>query len=189
MIDKFVMLEFLAAREEAQPGSYPSGGTLFREAAHLEPQPTLVMNNITRVLADLRRLGWIEWVFHPWPRDEVEPQPHSLTEGNMQQVHEISISDRGHQTLAGRRESHAGMQINFTNSTVGQLALGDINNVDLTTILLGAERQLDAVKASEEEKDRVRQTLHKLRDTGQALAVGASSELLATVLRKALGLG
>lgn len=189
MIDKFVMLEFLVVREDGQAGAYPSAGMLFADAAHLEPDRAQVRNNITRALADLRRLGWIDWIYYTPPSGAPEPAPHLLSDQDIQQVHEISVSDRGHQILAGRRQSQLGMQINFINSTVGQLALGDVNNVDLSTILIGAERQLDTIDAPAEEKTRVRQVLHQLRDAGTALATGASGELLAAALRKALGLG
>lgn len=189
MIDKFVMLDFLAAREDSQPGSYPSGNDLFATAAHLEEQPSLVRNNVTNALADLRRLGWIDWVFQPWPNSQAEPRADLIGEREIQQTSRIAISSKGHEALAERRRSKANLQINFIDSTVGQLAFGDITNVDLFTIIAGAERELETSSVPEEEKSKVRAILHELRDTGKALAVGASGELLATLIRRAVGLG
>jgi hypothetical protein len=188
VIDKFVMLEFLADREDAQPGVYPSGGTLFADAGHLEEQQPLRNNSVTRALADLRRLGWIDWVFRPTPRYQEEPRAQLLTEENIQQVGDIAVSDAGYRALADRR-AKVGTQLNFINSTIGQVVHGDVNNIDLTAILIAAERELDHLDAPAEEKSRVRQALHQIAEVGKATATGVTSELLATTLRRALGLG
>lgn len=188
MIDKFVMLEFLADREDAQPGVYPAGGMLFGAAGHLETQQPLRNNSVTRALADLRRLGWIDWVFHASPRYQEEPRAHLLTEENIQQVGDIAVSDAGYRALADRR-AKVGTQLNFINSTIGQVVHGDVTNVDLTAILVAAERELDQLDAPTEEKSRVRETLHQIAEVGKASAAGVTSELLATALRRALGLG
>lgn len=188
MIDKVVMLEFLAEREAAEPGVYPSGGALFGDARHLEPNPSLVMNNIARALADLRRLGWIEWVYYSSPLGEPEPIPQHLTPDDIQKAHDIAITGRGHDALADRRRAQAGPQFNFYNSPIGQLALGDVTNIDLFTIIARAEEELERIDAPPEDKERARSALRQMAATGKDVATGAASALVALAVRKTIGL-
>ena len=58
----------------------------------------------------------------------------------------------------------------------------------LATILDGAERELDPIEAPAETKEEVRTVLQQMRAAGSTLATGAGAELLAAVVRRALGL-
>jgi len=86
MVDKFQLLEFLANREEGNPGGSLQGSTLLMEAASLETERSLAYNNVTRAIAELKRLGWIEWVYRSRPNGPVEPPAHLITEQDVRNV-------------------------------------------------------------------------------------------------------
>jgi hypothetical protein len=66
---------------------------------------------------------------------------------------------------ASRRQTHtATTQINVVNSTVGQLALGDIHNVTMTAILDAVDRAIDTVDATPEAKQEARTVVQRMRD-------------------------
>jgi hypothetical protein len=74
----------------------------------------------------------------------------------------------------------------FSNSTVGQLALGDITNIDIFVILDAMERSLETIERSAKEKEET--AIQRMREAGGIVASSAAGTVLAAALRQALGL-
>lgn len=101
---------------------------------------------------------------------------------------DIFVTDKGHQALERRSGATSGTQVNIVNSTVGQLALGNVNNIDVKILLEGMERALENMDASEMDKEQARSTIQRMREVGGTVASSTVSNLLAAALRQALGL-
>jgi hypothetical protein len=158
------------------------------EAAVLETERSLAYNNVTRAVAELKRLGWIDWVYDLSPNGSAEPPPHLISQQDLQNVGEIIVSNAGHERLAERRSQAARTQVNIVNSVVGQLALGDLHKIDLFMILAGAERKLDDLDVPAEEKAEARGALHRMREAGTTMLTETVAAVLSDAVRKALGL-
>jgi hypothetical protein len=70
--------------------------------------------------------------------------------------------------------------------TIGQFALGNISNVDLTVLLSAVEQQIEASDADEDVKEEARGKLHALRDLAEKTGTGAGGELIGSALANAL---
>jgi aspartokinase len=84
--------------------------------------------------------------------------------------------------LRNRRPA-AAPQIN-----IGQLAIGDIHNVDMLVLLDAAEARLDSVDASPEAREESRKVIQRMRDVLTSVGPQVVSETLAAALRSVLGL-
>jgi hypothetical protein len=113
---------------------------------------------------------------------------HLFNDGDMQRVRGIVVTEPGHTALAARQKPSPTYQINITESTVGQLALRDIANIDLFVILDAAEQCLDTIDAPQETKEEARSALQRMREAGASIATGAAGSLVATAVRQAIGL-
>ncbi|HET7052448.1 MAG TPA: hypothetical protein VFI09_00855 [Solirubrobacterales bacterium] len=143
-------------------------------------------DSVARAAVHLKRIGYIDWRYVPTPNvDPPEPPLEFIDNGFLQRVQEIHVTAHGHAALAARQQ---GTQINVVNSTVGQLALGNIQNIDVLVILDAMEQSLGAVDASEAEKTEARLTIQRMRDAAANVAGSATSSVLAAALRQALGL-
>jgi hypothetical protein len=187
-VDEFELLAWLAEAEEKNPGALPTGSDVRIQAAHLDRDGQQGPLAVSQALARLRGQGWISWVFMAWPDRPTEPPPHMIDDTIIQQVRDITVTAQRHGVLAARRPPVPTQQINIIGSTVHQLALGNLQNITLATILDGVERELTAIDAPEETKREVRGVLQRIRAAGGALATGAAAEVLAAALRRALGL-
>jgi len=98
------------------------------------------------------------------------------------------VSNAGHERLAERRSQAARTQVNIVNSVVGQLALGDLHNIDLFVILDGAEKKLDELDVSAEDKEKARGVLRRMREAGATMLTDTVAGVLSDAVRKALGL-
>jgi len=78
--------------------------------------------------------------------------------------------------------------VHIVNSTVGQLALGDITNLDVRVLLDAIEASLETVEAPVEVKAEGRQAIARMREAAQSIATTAAGDALAVALRRALGL-
>jgi hypothetical protein len=65
----------------------------------------------------------------------------------LQRTRNITITGPGLAMLAARAPRDVTRQVNIINSTVEQLALGNISNIDVFVILDAAERALDQIDA------------------------------------------
>jgi hypothetical protein len=73
--------------------------------------------------------------------------------------------------------------------TIGQIAFGNISNLDLTVLIAAVEQQVEESDASEETKAEARSRLRQLRDRAADVGTGAAGDLIATALRQVLGVG
>ncbi len=78
--------------------------------------------------------------------------------------------------------------MNIVNSTVGQIALGDIRNIDVFVILKAAEQALEQLEAPDDAKSEARTALRRMRDAGASVISTTAGEVLAAAVRHALGL-
>jgi hypothetical protein len=186
-IDQFDMLAWLAQRERDSPGALPTGAMLRTEAGYLDPAGQGAPA-VSQALARLRGQGWIDWVFSAWPNRTTEPPAHQIDDTTIQQVYDVHVSAPGYAALASKQPPVMTQQVNIVGSTVGQLALGDIRNINLLTILDAAERELERIDAADETRREVRTVLQRMRAAGAAVATGAGAELLGAAIRRALGL-
>jgi hypothetical protein len=187
-VDQFELLAWLADRETQNPGALPTGNDVRIQAAHLDRDQQQGPVAVSQALARLRGQGCISWVFSGWPNRPTEPPSHRIDDTTIQQVCDIAVTTAGYAVLAARRPPIPTQQINIVGSTVGQLALGNLQNVSLVMILDAAERELALMRAPEETKAEVRSALQRMRQVGGTVATGAGAELLASVVRRALGL-
>jgi hypothetical protein len=191
-IDSWELLGWMVDRESREPGAPTMFGTQFvqqAQAAGLATGDDLAMESIARAAAHLKRLGYLGWSYVPTPNvDRPEPRLEFVDSAFIQRVQEIHVTDKGHSAMAAREKDFVGTQINITNSTVGQLALGDIGNIDLMVILDATEKALDKLDATTKEKDEARGVIQRMRDAGGTVASSAISSVLGAALRQALGL-
>jgi len=185
------LLAWLAAREKAHPGEHLTGMTLIQEARGLPGEDADAgrrWDGVARAAAQLHRLKFIDWTYVR-PYNEVGETPHNaMDQQYVQRTENIMIRAEGYAALADRKPAETGTTINITNSIVGQLALGDIGNIDLFVILDAAERSLDELDAPPEAKAEARGVLKRMREAGTAIGTGAVAELLAMAVRRAFNL-
>ena len=187
-VDRFALLDWLVEREDDKPGSELGGPEIMTRAGHLNAGDQYPWMGVARAAAELKRLRCIDWRYESFPDQKQEPPLHLFNEQDMQKVRGIMVTDIGHATLPARRKPIPAQQINIIQSTVGQLALGDIANIDLFVILDAAERCLETIDAPAETKEEARNAIRRMRETGTNIATSAAGSVLATAVRQALGL-
>lgn len=189
-VDPWALLAWMVEREQNEPGSPTLWGTQFlQQAEQLATEERVAWDAIANAAVHLKRLGYIAWTYKPVQNvDPPEPPLQFINGSFLQRVHDIHVTDRGHTAVVSRQKVDPGTQINIINSTVGQLALGDIQNIDIFVLLDAMERSLDQIHASPEDKETARTTLERMRDAAGNVANSAASSVLAAALRQALGL-
>lgn len=158
-----------------------------QEASGLAGSDGTPWDAIARAAGRLRKLGLVDWEYMFWPNESHEPKPELIDGMLLQRTRNILVAGLGHQALAARARSSI-PQVNIVNSTVGQLALADIRNIDVFVILDAAAKALDETDAPEEVKSEARTALRRMRDVGTSVLSSAASEALAAAMRQALGL-
>jgi hypothetical protein len=189
-LDHHALLAALVEREESEPGGTLDGSALMQRFGSLCDDPARAWELIARAAGQLRRLGWIDWRYMLWPKDEGrEPLTQFIDQQNIQQVQDIVVTEKGLAAHASRKEVQVSTtQINVVNSTVGQLALGDIQNVTLTSVLGAVESAIEAVDAAPEAKAEARGVVRQMRETATSFAGSAVGGVIETALRRSLGL-
>lgn len=187
-VDRYALLEWIAQWEEEHPGQALHGTDLMMAAAGLAGSDGRPWAAVALTCGSLRRSRWIEWAYHPFAGGDTEPAPQRIDETSIQRVHDIAVSSEGHAVLATRRHATRGTQVHIVNSTVGQLALGDITNLDVRVLLDAIEARLETVEAPVEVKAEGRQAIARMREAAQSIATTAAGDALAVALRRALGL-
>lgn len=190
-LDRWELLGWMADREDSEPGASTIFGTEFlnRAARDLAPDEPDSFDSVARAAAHLKQVGHIDWTYISVPNvDPPEPRPEFINNSFIQRVHNIYVTDKGQAAIESRRGRRSQTQINITNSTVGQLALGDIANLDIFVILEAMEQSLDSVEAPPAEKEVARGALARMREAGEGVAVSAAGSALSAALRQALGL-
>jgi hypothetical protein len=189
-VDHHALLAALVEREEREPGQSLDGRDLmqrFQGLTHDDPRP---WETLVRAAAQLRRVGWIDWRYMLWPKDEGrEPQPQFIDQQKIQQVQDIVVNERGLAAHASRRQAQvATTQIDVVNSSVGQLAAGDIHNITVAALLNAVEAAIDSVDATSEVKEEARGVIRRMRSAATSVVSSAASGVLAAALRHSLGL-
>lgn len=173
------LLEWIAARER-DPGGHLTGITLIQKASGLpgeDPDTARRWDGVARAAARLHKLGFIEWTYVR-PFNEVGETPYdAMDQQYVQRVRDIMLTGAGYAALKDRAAAEPANTIN-----IGQLALGNITNVDVFVILEAADRLLDQLDAPTEVKDEARGILQRMQSAGQTVASGAAIELLAREL-------
>ena len=186
-VDHMELLAWIAQREDVYPGNSLDGSMLMQETSGLAGSDGVPWDAVARAAGRLRKLELIVWDYMFWPNEAQEPRPEFIDHQLMQRTRNILVTGQGHQALAARAQTPAA-QVNIVNSTVGQVALGDISNIDLFVILKAAEQALDRIDASQEVKSEARSALQRMRDVGSSALSSAASEVLAAAIRQAIGL-
>jgi len=186
-VDRYALLDWLVQWDEDNPGLSLDGTALLMQASGLAGDDGLPWWAVARACGGLRRLKWIDWHYNPLPAEDREPLPQFIDPDALQRTRDIVVTAEGLKALAARKVV-LGTQINIVNPTVGQLALGNISNVDMLVVLDAAEASLDAVDAPAEVKEESRRAIHRMRDVAQSVATTAAGETIAAALRHALGL-
>jgi hypothetical protein len=189
--DHHALLAALVEREQSEPATVLDGSSLMQRFGPLAEDNARAWEVMARAAGQLRRLGWIDWRYMLWPTDEGrEPDPQFINQQNIQKVRDIVVNERGLAAYASRRQTQmATTQINVVNSTVGQLALGDIHNVTMTAILDAVDRAIDTVDATPEAKQEARTVVQRMRDAAGSVVSSTASGVLEAALRHSLGLG
>jgi hypothetical protein len=188
--DHFALLALLVEHDEQEPGNPLSGSNLLQSfGARADPEGPRAWELVTRAAVQLRRLGWIDWQFMLWPQDGgKEPDLFLVDQQKIQQAQDILITEKGLAAHASRKQSEViTTQINITNSTVGQLALRDIHNVTISTVLETIEAAIDTVDATPQAKAEARSVLARLRDGATSFAGSAAGSVIEAALRQSLG--
>lgn len=189
--DHFALLALLVEHDEQEPGNPLSGPDLLqRFGGRADPEGPRGWEVVARAAVQLRRLEWIDWQFMLWPGDRgKEPDLRVFDQQKLQQVRDILVTEKGLAAHASRKQSEvATTQINIINSTVGQLALGDIHNVTVSTVLGTIEAAIDTVDATPEAKAQARTVVGRLREGATSLAGSAAGGVIEAALRHSLGL-
>jgi hypothetical protein len=137
------LLVWIAERETDDPGGWLNGTLLMQETSGLAGDDGLPWEAVAKAAARLRKRGYLAWDYDLWPNESRDPPPECIDQQNFQRAQNITVSGAGFQALAAREAKTASTQVNIVNSTVGQVALGDIRNIDLFVILDAAERALE----------------------------------------------
>jgi hypothetical protein len=170
-VDHHALLAALVEREDQEPAVSLDGTRLIQSFSSLVLDDPRAWESLSRAAAQLRRLGWIDWHYVLWPSETVEPIPQFIDSQKIQQVQDIVVNDKGLAALASRKQVRAvPLQVNVVNSTVGQLALGDIHNVTLTAILDAVETSIDSVEAPPEAKEEARGVVRRMREAATTVA-------------------
>ena len=187
-VDRMQLLAWIADRETVHPGVSLHGTTLMQEASGLAGDDGLPWPAVARAMGELRKLELIDWTYHAWPNESSEPPAHLIDDRTAQRTVDIMVTEKGYSALAARQAKDRATQVSIVNSTVGQLALGDISNIDVFVILDAAERALDRLDAPAEAKEEARRTIRRMRDAGAAAISSVAREVLAAAVRQGLGL-
>jgi hypothetical protein len=165
-VDPMDLLAWIAEREDDYPGAWLDGTSLMQQTAGMAGDDGLPWEAVARAAAMLRKRSYLEWDYDRWPNEPQEPPPGSIDYMNFQRTRNITVSGTGYQALEARKAKSAATHINIINSIVGQVALRDINNIDVFVILEAAEPALDKIDAPTEAKEEARGAIRRMRDGG-----------------------
>jgi hypothetical protein len=178
----------MAEREVLEPGLSIDGSALMQRASGFAGNDGLPWAAVARAAGQLRGLGWIDWKYNLWPTEASEPRAELIDETTLQRAINIVVTGEGLSAVASRRGLHATTQVNIVNSTVGQLALKDISNVDISVILEAVERSLDDLNAPHDTKEEARGVIRQMRHASTSIASSAAGNVLAAAVRHSIGL-
>lgn len=188
-LDHHALIAWIVEHEQVEPGSALDGTTLVQRADSITVDSRRPGEEVARAAGQLRRLGWIDWHYNLYPGESSEPRAEFIDQAKLQQARDIVATAEGLAAVAARKQATvATTQINIVNSTVGQLAMRDIGNLDLFVILDAVEVSLDSLDAPAESKEEARSVIRQMREAGASVATSAAGSILAAAVRHSLGL-
>ena len=139
--DHHALLAVLVEREEREPGVDLDGLRMVQTFSWLVTDSPQAWELVTRAAAQLRQARMDRLAIRALaPRHGGEAGAGAHGDHRIEQVRDIVVTEKGLVASASRKEEQAiAPQINVINSTIGQLALGNIHNVTMTTILDAVE--------------------------------------------------
>jgi hypothetical protein len=184
-VDRLVLLEWMVARERAEQGLPINGRDLMLRASTLcagDPSPWAA---VARAAGELHSLGCTTWRYILYPGDTGEPPPHLINDRNFQQVEDVMVTPTGYRLIADRHPPGPGTHITISG---GQVAFGNIQNIDILVLLAAAETQIEQMDAPQEVKDEARGIVRRMREAGAGIGSSAAGSVVAAAIRQALGL-
>jgi hypothetical protein len=106
------LLAWIAEREKDYPGSSLTGTQLMQDTAGLAGDDGLPWEAVAKAAARLRKRGYLDWEYVPWPNEPGEPK--FIDYMNFQRTREITVSGGGFQALAAREAKSTSTQVNIT---------------------------------------------------------------------------
>jgi|GEM_PF-2917629 len=182
-MDRFELLEWLIAREgEGAPP--PDGATLLNELPHNGGQ----WDAVARALGELLQLHWVRGDWLRRPGREREPNPSAMTINELQQYKSFQVTEKGYAMERNRKPQTAGPTFNISDSTIGQLAGGDINNLTIDKFLLAVAEAIDRTPGSDEERREAHAMVGRAREAVLGIGSGAAGGVLAAAIKSVLGI-
>ncbi|HEX8647829.1 MAG TPA: hypothetical protein VF715_13090 [Thermoleophilaceae bacterium] len=182
-MDRFGLLDWLVDRER-DGALAPTGLNLLeeRQRAGGSWDETLQAANA------LLDADWISGQYFAPPGRSRPPRGVPLSAHEFQHLQAIHVTDRGYSVHRDRNPVAAGLTFNITNSQIGQLAAGDINNVTIENFFVELEHAIDQSNAPAVEKEEAKETVGKMRQLLAGAGGSAAGGLISSALRAVLGL-
>lgn len=178
-MDRFELLEWLVGRErEGAPA--PDGKALLISGEGWD--------EVARAFGELLQLGWVRADWMRWPGQGREPNPGYMTVMDMQQYNGLQVTEKGYAMESDRKPRTDGPTFNIHDSTIGQLAGGDINNLTIERLLIAVEQAIEQADGSDEEKQEARAMLGRAREAVLGVGSGAAGGVLAGAIKATLGI-
>jgi hypothetical protein len=140
---------------------------------------------VARAAAELIRLGCLSWRYVLYPGEPSIPPPHLLNDRTLQQVEDIMVTTGGYTHLANARPVGPGTQITIS---AGQVAFGNIQNIDISILLSAAEGKLNDLDVPGEAREEARGILRRMGEIVTGVGSTAAGSVAAAAIRQALGL-
>jgi hypothetical protein len=182
------ILEWLVSNEkelQAQ-GAFSDGFSLTQVAARLGfiASESGSFDRFAREIARLQEDGAIRWNYSTYPNDP-RPEPPAaewFASDYFQRCRDIRL------TVAGRQGAREAVALQIRDSVIGQIALRDINTINLVTLFDLLEAHIGSTAAPESTKAEARKLLERMKDMAGGVASGTTTALISEALKKILGL-
>jgi hypothetical protein len=184
-LDRLSLLEWLVAREREEPGTTISGRDLLPRASVLCSTDPTPWKAVARAVGELMQLECISWRHVPYPDEPNILSPQLLNDRTLQQVDDIMVTTGGLTHLANVRPVGPGIQITVSG---GQVAFGNIQNIDIAFLLSAAEGKLNELDVPEDAREEARGVLRRMGETAMSVGSTAAGSVVAAAIRQVLGL-
>lgn len=184
-LDRMALLAWMVARERDEPGTSINGRDLMPRGSALcadDPMPWVA---VARASGELYRLGCLTWRYVLYPGESTVPPPHLINDRTFQQAEDVMVTASGYGMIAAVHPAGPGTQITISG---GQIAFGNIQNIDVYFLLAAAETETAQMDAPDDVKDEARGILRKMREAGTSVGSSAAGSVVAAAIRQALGL-
>jgi hypothetical protein len=111
-----------------------------------------------------------------------------MTLNDMHRYRNFQVTEGGYAVERNRKPQTVGPTFNISDSTIGQLAGGDINNLTIDKLLLAVTEAIDRTPGSDEERREAHAMLGKAREAVLGIGSGAAGGVLAAAIKSVLGI-